>query len=364
MLYEILESSMTLKSAAGHVVEKLNAWGVAAAKMLPNMVVGVIIIIIFWILSSYAARLANRIILKFTGYRHIARLMSRMTTMAIIVIGLVLALDALNLNKAVASMLAGIGIAGVAVGFAAKDLFADYIAGIILHFEHPFHLGDRVQTLLKSATPSGWKSDEVLGYVDSVSWRATIIRGRRGERYTIPNKDILENPIVNFYISGERRIDLYVGIAFTPDLQRAEDLALQAVRALDPPLRNPDRQVEFFYEEIKDTTIIFRIRFWIDGTDQGTFLRARSEAIKAIDKTFKAHEIAFPAQNVSVDFGITGGPSLREQLAGVNLLVSMREERPGEKRGSSETPEEKAKEKQGEKEEDREKMASKEREET
>ena len=138
-------------------------------------------------------------------------------------------------------MLAGIGIASVAVGFAAKDLFADLISGIVLHFEHPFHLGDRIQTLVKSGTPSGWKSDEVLGYVDSINWRATIIRGRQGERYTIPNKDILGNPIVNFYISGDRRIDLYVGVSYTGDLEEIEDLALEAVRALDSPLRNPDR---------------------------------------------------------------------------------------------------------------------------
>ena len=70
------------------------------------------------------------------------------------------------------------------------------------------------------------------------------------------------NPIVNYYITGVRRIDLYIGIDYTPDLQQAEDLAVEAVQALDPPLRDPDRPVEFFYEEIKDTTIIFRIRFW------------------------------------------------------------------------------------------------------
>ena len=181
MFYELLESSMTLQQAAGKVIEKLNGWIVAGVKMLPNLVVGMVIFLIFWILSLYVARLVNRVVLRFTNYSHIARLISRMTTVVVILIGIVLFLNALNLDKAVASMLAGIGIASVAVGFAAKDLFADLISGIVLHFEHPFHMGDRIQTLVKSGTPSGWKSDEVLGYVDSINWRATIIRGRRGE---------------------------------------------------------------------------------------------------------------------------------------------------------------------------------------
>jgi small conductance mechanosensitive channel len=331
-LGEAVSASLNLDKVLGQVVDKLTGWVIAVIKMLPNMVVGIVILIIFWILSTHAAKLAERLILRFTGYRHIARILAKLTTLAIFGLGFILALDALNLDKAVASMLAGIGILGIALGFAGRDLFSDFIAGIVLHFEHPFRLGDRVQTLQKSGTPSGWKSEEIVGYVDAVKWRSTIIRGRRGERYTIPNKDILGNPIVNYYITGVRRIDLYIGIDYTPDLQQAEDVALGAVQALDPPLRDPDRPVEFFYEEIKDTTVIFRIRFWT-STDQLTFLKARSEAIKAINQTFLSHGITMPSAVITLDFGIEGGKSLKEQLEGAKLLLSA----PREKRTGNET---------------------------
>ena len=65
-------------------------------------------------------------------------------------------------------MLAGVGILGIALGFAGKDLFADFIVGIVLHFEHPFHLGDRI------------KSGEVLGYVDSINVARHYITGQAG----------------------------------------------------------------------------------------------------------------------------------------------------------------------------------------
>jgi small conductance mechanosensitive channel len=353
---KVVTTTLNLDTVLGQILDKLTKWAITTIKLLPNLMLGVILIIIFWFLSAYAARLANRLILRFTGYRHIARLMARITTLAVFTLGVILALDALNLDKAVASMLAGIGIVGVALGFAAKDLFSDFIAGIVLHFEHPFRLGDRVQTLVKSATPSGWKSEEIVGYVDSIQWRATIIRGRRGERYTIPNKDILGNPIVNYYISGDRRIDLYVGIDYASDLQEVEELALEAVRALDPPLRNPDRPVEFFYEEFSESSITFRLRFWIDEPDQPVFLKARSEAIKAITQAFSHHGITIPFPIRTLDFG-TGGVSLREQLEGLGNPLYLPEAEPGEmkekskpeKKRPEENEESKVEEKQGEK---------------
>ncbi|MCK9375531.1 MAG: mechanosensitive ion channel family protein [Syntrophobacterales bacterium] len=314
-LEPVFDLNLYLGKAVAPVVDKLTGWAVATVKMLPNLVVGIAIVIIFWVLSAYAARLANRLVFRFTGYRHIARLLARMTTLAVIGLGFILALDALNLDKAVASMLAGIGILGVALGFAGKDLFADFIAGIVLHFEHPFRLDDLV------------KSGDMRGYVDTIKWRATIIRGRLGERITIPNKDLLGKPLINYYFSGLRRIDLYAGIDYASDLQQAEDLALEAVRALEPPLRDPDRPVEFFYEEFSESSITFRLRFWIERPDQPVFLRARSEAIKAIRRAFSHHGITIPFPIRTLDFGVTGGQILREQLEGLNIVLSTPEEK-------------------------------------
>ena len=68
------------------------------------------------------------------------------------------------------------------------------------------------------------------------------------------------------------------------------------------------------------------LRFWTEP-EQKIYLQARSDAIKAMDQALKTHEITMPSQNVSVDFGITGGPSLREQLEGVKVRLSLPPER-------------------------------------
>ena len=212
-------------------------------------------------------------------------------------------------------MLAGVGIVSIAIGFASKDIAADYMAGFLIFFTHPFRTGHIIQV------------GNFFGYVESIEMRAIKCRTQQGQRVIIPNRKIIEGEIINYSITGVRRVDLTVSVSYSVDLQRLEDLVIEAVESLE--LRNPERPVELFYEEFNGTAINFMVRFWTEP-EQTIFLKARSEAIKVIDQTFKAHGITLPSQNVSLDFGITGGPSLREQLEGVNLSLSApREEEVG-----------------------------------
>jgi small-conductance mechanosensitive channel len=84
--------------------------------------------------------------------------------------------------------------------------------------------------------------------------------------------------------------------------------------------------VEFYYEGFDGTTIKFGVRFWT-APEQKIYLKARSDAVKSIDQVLKSEGIVLPSQNVSVDFGITGGPSLREQLEGLKVIVALSQEK-------------------------------------
>jgi small-conductance mechanosensitive channel len=237
--------------------------------------------------------------------------MATLTRLAVIACGIILALDVLNLDRAVASLLAGVGIIGIAFGFASQDIAANFMSGILLHFIHPFRLDDLIRT------------GEFLGYVEAIDMRSTKIRNQQGQRITIPNKNLLGNPIINYSITGVRRVDLPWSLTQVEDLQKAEDLAVKAVESLE--LRIPEHPVELFYEKVGEYTIDFTIRFWT-APDQKIYLKARSDAIKAIKQTFEEHEIPMPSPVRVLDFGIAGGTSLREQLQGLTLPFSF----PGE----------------------------------
>ena len=331
-----MEAGLSLEKALTQLINKLNGWVTLTIKMLPNLVVAVILLVIIVKLSRPIAKLVARAVMRLSGYRHIARLTATMTRLVVITIGIILALDVLNLDRAVASMLAGVGILGIAFGFASQDIVANFMSGILLHFIHPFRLDDLI------------RSGDLFGHVEAIDMRSTQIRNQQGQRVTIPNKNILGNPLINFTISGERRVDLPWSLTQVEDLQKAEELAIKAVEALE--WRIPDRPVELFYEKMGNYTIDFEIRFWTDP-EQKVWLKARSEAIKAIKRIFEEHGIPMPSPVRVLDFGIVGGTSLREQLADVALALAGPEERPAGKekeRGEAEKDREKTKEKERE----------------
>lgn len=311
-----MDVTLDLQKAAAQVVDKLNAWGLDAVKMLPNLVVAVIVLTLAWLVAIAVGRLVHRMVVRLSPYGHVARLMAGMSRLTIIGIGVILALSAMSLDRAVASVLAGAGILGIAIGFASRDIAGDYLAGFLIHFTHPFRTDHIIQV------------GDFFGYVDSIEMRATKCHTQQGQKVIIPNRKIIDGEIINYSISGARRVDLPCSVAYSVDLQLLEDLVIAALEPLE--LRNSERPVEFFYEGFNGTAVNFTVRFWTQP-EQTVFLRARSEAIKVINQTIKTYGITMPSQNVSLDFGITGGPSLREQLEGVNLSVSLPEEKTARK---------------------------------
>lgn len=307
MDFFMIESTLTMKEAAGQVIKKLDSWALTTVKMLPNLVVALIVLVIFWLLSFALEKMVHRAIYRLSRNVHITNFFASMTRLAVIILGVVLGLNVLNLDRAVASLLAGAGILGVALGFASQDIAANFMAGILLHFIHPFKMGDLV------------KSGEFLGYIEGIEMRSTKIRNQQGQIITLPNKTLLGNPIVNFTTSGVRRVDLPWSLTQVEDLEKAEELAVKAVEALE--WRNPERPVELFYEKVGDYTIDFQIRFWTEP-DQKIYLRARSEAIKVLKRTFEEHNIPMPSPVRVLDFGIAGGTSLREELEGVKISLT------------------------------------------
>ena len=170
------------------------------------------------------------------------------------------------------------GILGLAITFASQDIASDFMAGLLLTFIRPFRTGDLIQ------------SKDFFGYVEEIDMRSTVGRSYQGgERVILPNKQVLANPIINYTVSGQRRIELTGTVLYKNNLQLVEEVAIKAVESVE--LRDPKRPIEFLYKEFSSNTIHFVVRFWT-GADQETVVQAQSGAIKAIKQAFDDHEIA------------------------------------------------------------------------
>lgn len=123
---------------------------------------------------------------------------------------------------------------------------------------------------------------------------------------------VYNNPLTNYTSSGQRRVDLACGISYGDDLEKVEKVAINAIEQ-NTQIDN-SRPVELLFTEFGNSSINFTLRFWLDQARQPDFMKARSEAIKALKKAFDRNDIVIPFPIRTLDFGIKGGEKLREAL--------------------------------------------------
>lgn len=278
---------------------RLQGWAEELIRMIPNIVVALLILLAVWFVAGSLSRFVGRQLERVTDNDHVRLLVAKILRLGLILAGAVAALGVLHLQKTVASLLAGVGIIGLALGFAFQDIAANFMAGIFLAMRQPFRVGDLV------------KSGDFFGRIKAVNLRDTVGTTLQGQQVTIPNSQVFGKPLVNYSMADARRVDLACGVAYGDDLERAERLAIQAVEKV--PQRVPEREVELFFEEFGDSSINFKVRFWV-GAEQREFLAARSHAIKAIKQAFDAEGVTIPFPIRTLDFGVVGGEPLARHL--------------------------------------------------
>ena len=286
------------------VVQKLEGWLDTFISMIPNMAVTLLLLAIFLVLARFGSKLFTKLFSKASKNEALEHLFSTIIYTAILSIGLFIMLGVLGLNKAVTSLLAGIGVIGLALGFAFQDIAANFVSGIILAFRRPFKIGEIIEV------------NDIMGKVTRTGLRDTAIETFQGQEVYIPNKDFLQHAFYNFSVLEKRRIDLVVGVSYADDLEKVEDVVLSAIKNLEGVIDKDN--IVFDYSEFDSSSINFNIRFWIEYPDQPGYLTMRSKAIKAIKKTFDEQDITIPFPIRTLDFGIKGGQKLSQMELNMN----------------------------------------------
>jgi small conductance mechanosensitive channel len=288
------------------LADKVMGWTRDFILLLPNLAVAVAVLVGFWLLAKLARNLLHRLLRRVSHSEQVNRVLGQAVFLALVTTGLFIALGILGLQKTVASLLAGAGIIGLALGFAFQDIAANFMAGIYLSIEHPFRAGHLIA------------SKDIQGIVKRVHLRWTEIRTPQGQIILGPNTQIFENPITNFRATGQRRVDLKAGVSYGDDLEKVRRIALQALEQM--PSRRPDTEVELFFEDLSDSAISLVARFWIDFTSrQSDYLRAKSEAIERLKKAFDQNGITMPFPTRTLDFAVKGGETLAQTLEEVGI---------------------------------------------
>ena len=268
--------------------QQLNDWISSFIAGLPQLLAAIIVFAFFWYASKWAEKLANKLFDRVEAPISVERLLATLTRIAVVLLGAMIALGLLELDKTVTSMLAGLGIVGVALGFAFQDIAANFISGLILVLRRPFQVGDVIEV------------NDYMGVVQAIELRSTIIKSFQGQIIHIPNQLVFSNAITNYSELGSQRIDLSCGISYDDDLEDVQYATLQAIKKFEYSINDPEPM--FHYEEFGDSSINFVVRFWIDYSIQPDYLEARSEAIKSLTKLYreKGFTIPYPVQAIDL----------------------------------------------------------------
>ena len=219
-------------------------------------------------------------------------LINKFVVYAVYIVAGIMALDQLGIE--ITPLLAGLGIGGIAVGFAAKDTVADLLAGIFIIIDQPFVQGDRIEIWNAPKNSATW------GDVIGVGLRSTTIKTTDNIVIVIPNSEIAKRDIVNYTaISSQIRIRIPIGISYESDLKKAEEVLLKIAKNVRGVSKKPVPRV--IVKEYGESSINLELRVWID--DARTRRRITSNIGKKVKSEFEKHgiEIPYPKRHIIME---------------------------------------------------------------
>jgi len=216
----------------------------------------------------------------------------------IVVTGVVIAFGMIDITWGKVQWIAAAITLGI--GFGLQEIFANFVAGLIILFERPIRLGD-VATV-----------GDVSGKISQICIRATTIRQFNSRELIVPNKEFITGKLVNWTLSDSiLRFEIVVGIAYGSDTKKATEILLKVAQDNPKILKEPAPDVLF--DDFGDSALIFPLRAHVGHIDD--LLPARNEIRYAIDDAFREAdiEIAFPQTDIHIRSGSATPDDLRAE---------------------------------------------------
>ncbi len=194
-------------------------------------------------------------------------------------------LDQLDVN--IATLLTAFGVAGIALGFAARDTLENYISGITILLDKPFRIGDNIEV------------EEVYGTVEEITLRSTRLRTLNYEYMVMPNSQMINQKLINHTILGLIRVDVPFGIAYKEYPQEARKIVLKLVE--DDNRLHPDYKPDVVVTGLNDSSVDMALRLFLSNPKlevpvRFEYLEKIREALREADI-----EIPFPHLQLFVD---------------------------------------------------------------
>jgi len=255
----------------------------------PNFVFRTLVFLSLVAFAWFAARLVQALVRSLVHresvqlHRLVEGVIVSVSFGVVFAIGLVVALSSIGIS--LVPMLAGLGVAGIIVGFALQDTLGNFASGWMILIYRPYDVDDHVI------------AGGVEGIVKRMNMVSTTIATFDNQRLVIPNSKIWGDVITNLTANRTRRVTIPVSVSFGEDLDRVEKVLREEIAAQEGVLSKPQPNV--FVDDLGASEIVMMVHAWVRTSDYWTVLRSLTKRLKQrLDE--EDMEIPYPQQDIYV----------------------------------------------------------------
>lgn len=256
--------------------------GDSMALIISNIVVGLAVFLSFYIVWRVANRVAKSLLNRSNIDKTTASFVTTTLKVVILIFGAVQALSSVGINMA--AIITSLGIAGLTIGFAARDALSNLISGILIFWDRPFIIGDLVEI------------ENYYGRVEKITLRSTRVVTSDGRMLAVPNSTIINSTVISYTNFPHLRLDVNVTISVNEDIDKARDILLKLVGNSSNFMQDPPPRV--VVTELNDYNVCLQLQLWIH--DERSHIELRFDLREKIFKAFTSQGIEMPYETIQL----------------------------------------------------------------
>ncbi len=212
-----------------------------------DLIIGLIVFAVVYIIWLILRRLLRTALERARVDRTAASFLEMVAKYGFLSIGGIYALNAAGINTS--ALLASLGIAGLTIGFAARDALSNLISGVLIYLDRPFVIGDLVEI------------EDRYGRVDKITLRSTRVVTVDGKMLAVPNTEVINKTVVSYTNFPHLRLDIPITVAVNERLDRVRQILLALVSGDDDFLTEP--RPRLVITQLNDYNVAIELQVWL-----------------------------------------------------------------------------------------------------
>lgn len=263
------------------LTDQINDMGSQFVRALPGIAIAILIILATAIAAKFTVKITDTLIGKTDLRPSLRNLIETLVKLATWLLGLMIAAIVVFPGLTPASLIAGLGIGAVAIGFAFQDIFENFLAGVLIMVREKMRIGDVIEC------------EGIVGKVEHITLRETHVRKLSGEVTVVPNSILFKNPVEILTDREQRRHEVVIGVSYDTDLDEAAEVIRNSVSKVEDI--NLDKGLDIFAQEFNSSSVDFLVRWWAGSTPRSGW-ETKDQVVRAIKRGLDdaGIEIPFP----------------------------------------------------------------------